>query len=370
MSYKAKIYFVEDDKKDFVSFEETNYAQESDLQELLANYPDLIPGAQIDPENPRRWILVSREMGVPDGQNESNRWSLDHLFLDQDGIPTFIECKRTSDTRNRREVVAQMLDYAANGTEYWKTDKLRQISAEVSLSRGMSLDEEIIKLIDNSADLDTVEDYWNTVENNLKERKIRLIFVSDSAPKELRRLVEFLNEEMANIEVLAVEIKSYKGIGENNSQVLVPQVIGLTETIRSQKKKQTTKQTKLAPDEFFAKCSPDAENFYRQLITSAQERGFIIKWASAGFSIRTTLGKDGQLISFLYGVVPDEFQFFFDTHGTLPREQDSPLRVELKELGIFSEKGKYTLSTHVSEFGTERLKEVSEFIFDKINSFV
>jgi len=46
------------------------------------------------------------------------RWDLadgvlDHLLLDQDGIPTFVECKRASDTRIRREVVAQMLDYAA-----------------------------------------------------------------------------------------------------------------------------------------------------------------------------------------------------------------------------------------------------------------
>jgi hypothetical protein len=42
-------------------------------------------------------------------------WSLDHLVVDQDAVPTFVEVKRASDTPARREVVAQMLDYAANG---------------------------------------------------------------------------------------------------------------------------------------------------------------------------------------------------------------------------------------------------------------
>src|SRR4051794_12230288 len=40
----------------------------------------------------------------------SSRWSLDHLFVDQEGVPTLVEVKRSSDTRARREVVAQMLD--------------------------------------------------------------------------------------------------------------------------------------------------------------------------------------------------------------------------------------------------------------------
>lgn len=40
-------------------------------------------------------------------------------------MPTFIEVKRASDTRSRREVVAQMLDYAANGSRFWAPEQLR-----------------------------------------------------------------------------------------------------------------------------------------------------------------------------------------------------------------------------------------------------
>jgi hypothetical protein len=38
--------------------------------------------------------------------------------LDQDAIPAIVEVKRSTDTRIRREVVGQMLDYAANSVVY------------------------------------------------------------------------------------------------------------------------------------------------------------------------------------------------------------------------------------------------------------
>lgn len=52
-----------------------------------------------------------------------SRWSLDHLVVDQDAVPTFVEVKRASDTRARREVMAQMLDYAAKGSAFWTPDQ-------------------------------------------------------------------------------------------------------------------------------------------------------------------------------------------------------------------------------------------------------
>jgi hypothetical protein len=57
-------------------------------------------------------------------QSETSR-SVDHLFVDQDAVPTLVEVKRSSDTRIRREVVGQMLDYAANAVVYWPLERLR-----------------------------------------------------------------------------------------------------------------------------------------------------------------------------------------------------------------------------------------------------
>jgi hypothetical protein len=79
------------------------YDSESLLQSWIADHPELLAGDQINPENPRRWLLISREAGVPGSPDSGARWSVDHLFIDQDGIPTFVEVKRSTDTRIRRE---------------------------------------------------------------------------------------------------------------------------------------------------------------------------------------------------------------------------------------------------------------------------
>jgi hypothetical protein len=62
--------------------------------------------------------LITREAPVPADDDGVGRWAVDHVFLDQEGIPTLVEVKRSTDTRLRREVVGQMLEYAANAVVY------------------------------------------------------------------------------------------------------------------------------------------------------------------------------------------------------------------------------------------------------------
>jgi hypothetical protein len=71
---------------DLVAMNEQAYDSESLLQELLAKYPDLLAGDQISASEPRRWLFVAREYGVPDAEAGPDRWAVDHLFLDQDGV--------------------------------------------------------------------------------------------------------------------------------------------------------------------------------------------------------------------------------------------------------------------------------------------
>ncbi|MCU1330389.1 MAG: hypothetical protein JWN34_5759 [Bryobacterales bacterium] len=90
-----------------------SYASEIVLQQLLEYHPDLLAGEQMTDGAPRRWLLVSRELPIGTEQGGSN-WYLDHLYLDQDAIPTLVEVKCSTDPRIRREVIGQMFDYAAN----------------------------------------------------------------------------------------------------------------------------------------------------------------------------------------------------------------------------------------------------------------
>ena len=120
----GRIYFL-NGSSNLLAMEEAPYDSEKLLQSLLADHPDLLAGEQVNVEEPRRWLLVTREVSVPDEQDGSGKWSLDHLFLDQDVIPTLVEVKRSSNTGIRRKVVGQMLDYAANAVAYWPVEELR-----------------------------------------------------------------------------------------------------------------------------------------------------------------------------------------------------------------------------------------------------
>jgi hypothetical protein len=351
----AKIFLVEGDRK-LTPMTETNYVKEDDLQALLADYPDLIPGDQINIEEPRRWILVARELRVPGSEDEGGRWSLDHLFLDQEGIPTFIECKRATDTRGRREVVAQMLDYAANGIVYWQMDSLRQAAAETAQMRGKSLNEEILKLTD-SDDLTIVDQFWKNVEHNLRTGTVRLIFVADTIPVELRRLVEFLNEKMSDIEVLAVEVKQFIGDGQ---KAIVPRVLGVTETTREGKR--TLGLTNRI--EFLRKCEPEASQFFTRILDIAGQRGHTVYWGIKGFSIRAYLSETDSFASVAYGYPPNLFQVYF---GYLPvsDEQILTLRKEILSYGIFKEAPK-TLSVNLDTDNIGQAEEAYKLMLQRV----
>ncbi len=194
------VFLIQTDGQ-LVEMAEEIYGSEADFQELLAKYPNLLAGDQINDEKPRRWLLISREAALPSEENGSDRWSVDHLFLDQDAIPTLVEVKRSSDTRIRREVVGQMLEYAANAVVYWPVEEIQAKFGATCQTKGLNPEEELDVFLGPSGDY---EAFWQKTKVNLQAGRIRMLFVADEMPKELKRIVEFLNEQMEPAEVLAV----------------------------------------------------------------------------------------------------------------------------------------------------------------------
>ncbi|HXV71572.1 MAG TPA: hypothetical protein VEB69_09240, partial [Acidimicrobiia bacterium] len=112
------------------------------------------------------------EVHVPDQQGGSGRWSLDHLFIDRDSMPT--------------------LDYAASGSRYWPPDLLRS-TWQYSLSEGQDPDQVIQEFAGLNA-----EEFWDKVAANLQDDRVRMLFVADSIPTELQTIIEYLNEQTDN----------------------------------------------------------------------------------------------------------------------------------------------------------------------------
>ena len=160
---------------------EALYPAEADLQQLIAENPQLLLSS---PNEGQRLYLLRREQPVRDAPDGPALFSIDHLFIDQDGLPVLVEVKRSTDTRIRREVVGQMLDYASR-MRAWSASELR---SSASL-------------------LDVPDDLWAALDGNLKAERMRLIFAADSIPDSLASMIDFLDRSMDAIEVCGVESK-------------------------------------------------------------------------------------------------------------------------------------------------------------------
>ena len=226
---------------------EQPYDSEDILQSLIERFPSLLAGDQFGADTPRQWLLIKREAGVPDDVSTADRWSVDHLFLDQEAVPTLVEVKRSTDTRIRREVIGQMFDYAANAVVYWPIEQLREMFVRRCERDGRDPDEEVQALVGLEGD---IEDYWHRADENLRAGNVRLVFVADEIPRELRRVIEFLNGQMNPAEVIGIEVKQYVGEGV---KTLVPRVIGQTAAVEARKGRRSSgERREWDEDSFFA----------------------------------------------------------------------------------------------------------------------
>jgi hypothetical protein len=249
------------------------YDSEAVLQTALAEFPEVIAGATTSGESEPRLLLITREMGVPSGDASGATFSLDHLFVDADCVPVFVEVKRASDTRIRREVVGQMLDYAANGVKYWPVEALQSALMRQAAETGREVTE-LVSGLDPDLNL---EEFWSRVETNLKAGKVRLLFVADLLPLELVRIIEFLNEQMSPAEVLGVELQQF---AQGEHIAYVPRVVGQTTAAASAKSTGAgqfwTKETFL--NAASARVSEAEMRLINKLFTDVDSRGVKLNW--------------------------------------------------------------------------------------------
>ncbi|MCY4376231.1 MAG: hypothetical protein OXC31_20955 [Spirochaetaceae bacterium] len=255
--------------------EEEAFSNEEELQKLVAEHPELLDGKQIRPDDARRWVVVNREMGIAETANAGAHWAIDLLIVDQDAVPTLAEVKRGSNPEIRRTVVGQMLEYAAHA-QTWRVDELRRAFEESCSARGLDPDDKLAWLLQKEEAPDA-EKFWRQVYTNLAAGRLRLLFIADDIPEPLKRVVEFLNAHMPEIEVLAVEIKQFRG---GSTQTLVPRVIGKTAG-------HAKPQPKLTP-ELFSDALPTAtaRDVADRLLAVAKRQGASLNWGKGSVSVR------------------------------------------------------------------------------------
>ncbi|WP_341738080.1 hypothetical protein [Microcoleus sp. CAWBG640] len=240
------IYLIQDDDR-LLEMMEQPYDSEDQLQDLLVTYPNLIAGDQIDRATARKWLLISREVSVPSDEETAVQWSLDHLFIDQNAVPTLVDVRRTPNAALRQQVLGQSIDYAANAVVYWPIDSIIAFFEANCRDRGRDPEQIFEEFLGADANEDR---FWQKVKTNLQAGKIRLVFVAEEISSEMRRVVEFLNEQMDPVEVFALEIKQY--VSEDGLRTLVPRIIGQTAEAQQKKSSATRERRRWDESSFFA----------------------------------------------------------------------------------------------------------------------
>ncbi|MDW4901914.1 hypothetical protein RB625_26200 [Streptomyces californicus] len=262
------------------ALEPAPFDTEAEFQALLARHPRILDFASLADGRPLRLVLVAREMRVPTSTESGSAYWLDHLFVDADGVPTLVEVKRAADTRVRREVVGQMLDYAANGARYWPAALLRRSFEETCAVDGRPLEDAYQELLGGQSP----DEFWATVEERLAAGRMRLLFVADRIPLELRAIVEFLNRQLRQTDVYAVELTQYRGSGDH--RVLVPRVHGEVATAnktQSRSAQAGRKWTRADMDVALERRSPEKRQVALALLEHAESAGRRLVGNRAGY---------------------------------------------------------------------------------------
>lgn len=175
---------------------ERGFGYEADLQRLLVEHPQLIPGVGAG-------AVASREF-------QSGAGPADIVVVDPDGTLTLVECKLATNKDVRRVIVGQMFDYAS-GFFNMHIDEFERRWEQGSKGT-----------LDNTFGNPEVRD---AVAGNLREGRFRIVLAVDAINPSLKRIVGYLNAMSGpQTSVIAVEYTRLYGPG---LEILMPRTYGL-----------------------------------------------------------------------------------------------------------------------------------------------
>ena len=196
---------------------------EKSLQDLIIDFPELIPSDYINPEEPPIFIVVRNEAGVTAG-------SMDILLLDQYAVPTVVETKLIDNREVRRSVVAQGIEYLSHLQTEWSGDRFLEEAKEYWNKKEKALEQ----LVQEKWGREFDSLYLSQLQSNIDTANMRLIIAADSIPSELRRMIEFLNNT-SKFEILGLEVALYSDEKDPENKYLIPTLLGVSEQTRERK---------------------------------------------------------------------------------------------------------------------------------------
>jgi hypothetical protein len=191
------------------------------LQRLIMQHPSLLPVDQIEPAF-NTLVPICVELPTRSG-------FVDNLFVTPAGDIALVECKLWRNPEARREVIAQIIDYARE-ISTWTYEILER---SISRTRPMGDSNEkatksLFHLASAHGEIDEAS-FHDTISRNLKRGRFLLLVVGDGIREGVEGMAEFLQQHAGFHFTLAfVEIALFKAPGGYIAQ---PRVLARTTNI-------------------------------------------------------------------------------------------------------------------------------------------
>jgi len=211
--------------------EQTRYATEQELQDFLINYPSLMPLDEAE-ANPLPLLPIGREVPVASG-------FIDVLYLDASGLLTIAETKLKRNPEARRDVIGQILEYAA-GIATWSDQNL-VAQAESFLSseyapgqyKGLTFEAAVNKLgaqaateVERQIDVASLR---AKIGDALRNGQVRLIVAVDEIHDSLKATITFLNTH-SNFDIYLLQLIRFES--GDGKEIFIPNLFGYASKVK------------------------------------------------------------------------------------------------------------------------------------------
>jgi hypothetical protein len=237
-----------------------DFHDEDWIQELLFSHPELIPFEELEPAF-KGSVPVAREV-------ESGAGPVDVLCVNAEGLLTVVETKLWRNPQSRREVVSQLIDYAAGLSKLEYEDLDSAIADATGLSGGL-----IGRMKARGLEVNP-KHFHDAISQNLRRGKFLLLAIGDGIQEGVEAMADFLQgQPQLGFTLRLIEMAMFRLDPSKNDPIFVqPRIVARTrEVVRAvielkgdnrievstppEDSPRTAKRYTITEDEFYRKLS-------------------------------------------------------------------------------------------------------------------
>ncbi len=286
------------------------------LQKFVFTHYQAIPLGEIEPAF-GALIPVCRELPTHAGP-------IDLFFINNDGLPTLVECKLWKNPEARREVIGQILDYAKEISQ-WSYEDLQNAIYRSQDAPQVPLSQLVLK---NTEEIDenAERDFIDNVYRNLRRGRFLLLIIGDGIRENVEQITSFLNDYAnLNFSLALVEFGIFQFPDQDNKYIIQPRIIAQTAVIervvfriednkivsaplREKQLFDQPKKTKISEDIFWEKIEEnvglDLKVKLESFIKTAEDLGLYVEPGKNSLKLKS------ELLDINFGVFRTSGTFF------------------------------------------------------------